>query len=304
MFGTKFEDIPIADDATTFKFDAYRDVEFELYTTKNPKIFQRVLIDDQKSLLASNFNPAHPTRLIIHGASTNGTSESITYPRNGYLKRGDFNVFGVNWGKGSSFSLKLPKRMKAVGEIVAKFIYFLIREGGASMDDMGIVGHSAGANIVSFVGKSTNGDLPLLVSQDPPRSFSKHFYGKSLPEKSDAKYVEVLHTAARKNSIFTREAVGHADYYPNGGADQPYCKRFTGNDRDYCNHMIAIAYFAEAIASEKGFWAKRCKTWVGIDEGKCEFDGVVKKMGGEPVDKTPGVFYLETEEDYPFAKGI
>lgn len=287
-------------------FDAYRDVEFELYTQKNPREHQRIFIDDATSLIASNFNPSHPTRFLIHGCCTNGSSESIQYPREGYMNKGEYNVFGVNWAKGAGlFPIRsYEKRMKDVGETVAKFIYFLIREGGASMRDMGVIGHSAGAVTVSFVGKSTNGTLPVQISLDPPKSYSYFIYGTIFPQKTDAKYVEVMHTAADESNMFIHLPLGHADFYPNGGRYQPYCYKVEESQQDHCNHMIAIAYFAESIQSKDGFWSKKCKNFEGILEGKCDSDGSYKKMGGEPINTTEGVYYLETGDDFPFAQGM
>lgn len=289
------------------KFDAYRDVEFELYTQRNPEAHQQVVIDNAESLAASTFNPLHPTRFLIHGCCTNGSSESIQYPRAGYMNQGDFNVFGVNWAKGANFYPQIrsyEKRMKDVGQTVAKFIYFLIREGGASMKDMGVIGHSAGAVTVSFCGAATNGTLPLQISLDPPKSLSYYLYGTLFPQRTDAKYVEVMHTAASETNMFIHLPLGHADFYPNGGMLQPYCDQYAeGQEKEYCNHMIAIAYFAESVQSEKGFWSKRCKKFEGVQEGKCDSDGVYKRMGGEPIDTTGGVYYLETQDKFPFAQG-
>uniref|UniRef100_A0A336MMA5 CSON003612 protein n=1 Tax=Culicoides sonorensis TaxID=179676 RepID=A0A336MMA5_CULSO len=221
MYGRK---ISIAELSTVenYKYEAYNDIEFELYTQKNPEVHQRVLIDDPSSLHNSNFNPLHPTRILIHGCCTNGSSESIQYPRAGYMKKGEFNVFGVNWSKGAEIFpnfLTYGRRMRSTGEVVAQFIDFLIRDGNASMQDMGVIGHSAGAIVVSFVGTATNSTLAVQI---------------------------------------------------------------------------------------KGFWAKRCKNFEGISNGKCDPEGsvtVYKKMGGEPVDTTEGMFYLKTADKYPFAQG-
>lgn len=307
MYGGKFPSQALyADGFLPPKFDAYRDVEFELYTQKNKEVHQRVLIDNQESLAASNFNPLHPTRLIIHGCCTNGTSESIQYPRAGYMNHGEFNVFGVNWAKGADFFpiTGYEKRMKDVGRTVAKFIDFLIQEGGAKMKDMGVIGHSAGAVVVSFVGVATNGTLPVQISLDPPQSLSYYLYGTYFPNKTDAKYVEVMHTAATEENMFIHLPLGHADFYPNGGAFQPYCEDMEeGGEKDHCNHMVAIAYFAESVQTEKGFWSKRCGNFEGVQEGRCDSDGVYKRMGGEPIDTTEGVYFLKTEKDYPFAQG-
>jgi len=305
MFGEEF-DINVVGRIKNPFFDAYKDVEFELYTQKNPEKHQRVIIDNFDSLKASNFNPQHPTRLIIHGAKTNGSSESIQYPKAGYMKKGEFNVFGVNWSKGAKKNMFLlyEFHMRAVGKIVGKFIEFLIHKGGASMDDMGVIGHSAGAITVSFVGKALNGTLPVLISLDPPKMFTYFLFKKHLPEKTDAKYVEVLHTSAGEGSPQDRNALGHADFYPNGGRFQPVCNTHESTEaQNHCNHMIAIDYFAESIHSLPGFWSKKCTNFENITKEGCIFEDGHKKMGGEPIDITEGIYFLTTNSEPPFAKG-
>ena len=45
--------------------------------------------------------------------------------------------------------------------------------------------------------------------------------------RNDANFVDVIHTCAYesnyKYSLGIRKALGHADFYPNGGSGQPEC---------------------------------------------------------------------------------
>lgn len=62
-------------------------------------------------------------------------------------------------------------------------------------------------------------------------------------DRSAAKYVDIVHTDA---SAFIRgglgmiESIGHVDYYPNGGTDQPGCGKS----------------FVEYVTLEKGSFVK------------------------------------------------
>ena len=49
------------------KFDVNRDVQFDLYTLRNPTKPQILKINDANSIDKSNFNRDLPTRIFIHG---------------------------------------------------------------------------------------------------------------------------------------------------------------------------------------------------------------------------------------------
>jgi hypothetical protein len=63
---------------------------------------------------------------------------------------------------------------------------------------------------------------------------------------SDALFVDVIHT----NSAFygTNVAIGHVDYYPNGGSTQPGCSLFSFKHQ--CSHSRSHDLFTESISSE------------------------------------------------------
>ena len=49
------------------KFDVSKDVQFDLYTLRNPTTAQILTIDNTTSIDESNFNRELPTRIFIHG---------------------------------------------------------------------------------------------------------------------------------------------------------------------------------------------------------------------------------------------
>lgn len=53
-------------------FEVTADVEFNLYTLKNPKKPQVVSPHNLTTILASNYNPNVPTRFFIHGWQERG----------------------------------------------------------------------------------------------------------------------------------------------------------------------------------------------------------------------------------------
>lgn len=114
-----------------------------------------------------------------------------------------------------------------------------------------------------------------------------HFAKAQPPIRLDriaAKYVDVVHTDASqfiRGGLGMTEKIGHVDYYPNGGTDQPGCRKsmakyiddangsfFLGNylqERDTinkkiaglrkylgCNHLRSYEFFIESINPNRG----------------------------------------------------
>lgn len=90
-------------------FNAETDTGFLLFTRSNPTVAQRITWTSA-SVQNSNFNSAHPVRIMIHGfnsgpgnsvrkISTDGDSSDdfffhkvVTASRGAYIQHGDFNV--------------------------------------------------------------------------------------------------------------------------------------------------------------------------------------------------------------------
>lgn len=58
--------------------------------------------------------------------------------------------------------------------------------------------------------------------------------------KTDARFVDVIHTNGGQLGV--KEEIGHYDFYPNGGEEQPGC-----GDNMKCSHERAPKLFAETI---------------------------------------------------------
>ena len=110
-----------------------------------------------------------------------------------------------------------------------------------------------------------------------------------------AKIVEIVHT----NGGFLGNpfAIGDLDFYPNGGGvTQPGCKL---DPLGTCAHSRSVEFYAESILTETGFYGIKCES---IKLDKC--DGQLEIMGdSDLITKEPGIYYLETRDQAPFAMG-
>lgn len=115
--------------------------------------------------------------------------------------------------------------------------------------------------------------LSRITGLDPAEP---HFAKTQAPvrlDKSAAKYVDIIHTDASqfiRGGLGIVESIGHVDFYPNGGTEQPGCGKsivqyindesgsFVKGLKKYlgCNHLRSHEYFYASI------------------DGKCSFKGV------------------------------
>ncbi|XP_047737021.1 lipase member H isoform X1 [Hyalella azteca] len=158
-----------------------------------------------------------------------------------------------------------------------------------------LVGHSLGSHLMGYAGSytSTFGDKPSLVGRitalDPAGPFFRNVDPLVRLDPSDAEYVDVIHTDSNEilpgipMSLGNPDPLGHVDFYPNGGSQQPGCSSSLGeelvlNQRDLktglldfmgCHHQRSVHYFLESIANACSFVAVECSSWENYQNGFC-----------------------------------
>lgn len=81
-------------DAIEPVFNPETDTRFMLRTRSNPNTNQQITWTSQ-SIQNSNFNSAHPVRILVHGWNSGLSSGMNTAPTASYLQLGNFNVIQV-----------------------------------------------------------------------------------------------------------------------------------------------------------------------------------------------------------------
>ncbi|RWR98506.1 pancreatic triacylglycerol lipase-like protein, partial [Dinothrombium tinctorium] len=209
------------------------DVTYSLYTAENkfkPDILRANMT--REDIANTHFDPKKPSKFIIHGYG--GSFDDMEWM--GDIKDlfmnlvpEEFNIFGVDWSKGAGtiVYMQAVANTRVVGALTAHFINKLIQFTNADLKDLHIIGHSLGAHVAGIVGKSVKPTkIRRITGLD---SAGPDFYKdnpKSRLDPTDATYVEVLHTDGGNliiEGLGLEDAVGHDDYYPNGGAQQPGC---------------------------------------------------------------------------------
>jgi len=284
-------------------FNVESDVVFELYTLKNKKQPQILKPGNVSSVTSSNFNQSLPTRIYIHGWQE-WAGNMKNYFNDAYLERAKLNVnlIAVNW-EASSRTLDYigsAGRVEPIGIYVAKLIDFMVANKLVSLKDIHVIGFSLGAHAAGYAGKNVkSGKLEKIVGLDPAGPLFKKKDAKLRLDKSDAKYVEVVHTCGYWLGIY--DPIGSTNFYPNHGKKQSGWRCWldvTGT----CSHYRAFKYFAESIYAPVKFDSMACKTFEAMEKSQCA--GNLTHLGGEPGNyrNDASIYYLETNGQSLFAK--
>ncbi|XP_076346356.1 pancreatic triacylglycerol lipase-like [Tachypleus tridentatus] len=266
-------------------------VQFNLYTRERSKDERVLKSSDKNSVLKSEFSANRPTKFIVHGYIDNKLfGVWMKDMKDEFLLSGDFNVIIVDWSGGN----KLPyyqatANTRVVGAEIALLISRLEEWAALKPEDCHIVGHSLGSHIAGYAGERLN-RLGRITAVDPAEPFFQNMPVEVRIDPSDALFVDVIHSDAK--TIFLMglgmsQTVGHVDFFPNDGTNQPGCKsdqilsfiidglnegmrRFVS-----CNHQRAVDFFHHSINSHRcvpvGY---ACQDWETFLQGRCVDCGV------------------------------
>ncbi|NXG49630.1 LIPR2 protein, partial [Psilopogon haemacephalus] len=105
-------------------------------------------------------------------------------------------------------------------------------------------------------------------------------------DKTDAEFVDVIHTDTAPTIPYLgfgmSTAIGHLDFYPNGGVEMPGCDKNSLSEivdldgiwegtRDFvaCNHLRSYKYYSDSIIYPDGFLGYPCASYSNFDTDAC-----------------------------------
>lgn len=313
-----FDDRPLPECAET------QGIVMKVYTRNNPKEGQLIT----RNYVPSVFNGDLLTMFIVHGWLQNENYVWMHDMKDAALQKGDFNVIIVGWSIGA---LRLnyfqsASNTRAVGAEIALVSNLTIQTTGSSRSRQYCVGHSLGSHVCGHAGHS--GQFGRITGLDPAGpAFDDRPPSVGLDQTS-ADLVDVIHTNYPSLLVFGLGAfrpLGHIDFYPNGGSQQPGCTVdpfggivnpagiFTGENSSLkiaievtlgCNHIRAYQFFTESIL-EDCFWSRDVICTNPSDlPGSCKSNGTVLQSLGFHANTYPGrgIFYLKTNPSSPFCR--
>lgn len=139
---------------------------------------------------------------------------------------------------------RAAQNTKLVAKQLAEFVRRLDRRG-LTMERVTLIGHSFGAQVAGLAGSELNGRVGRIFGLDPAGwLFTKPDIvgdAKRL-DRTDAVYVQCMHTNGNVIGLGSGVACGHQDFYPNAGvAPQPGCLRpREGSGLTTCEYMWLV----------------------------------------------------------------
>ncbi|XP_026684576.1 pancreatic triacylglycerol lipase-like [Diaphorina citri] len=207
------------------------------------------------------------------------------------LIKDDVNVIVNNWGAGSSPPYtQAVANIRLVGYMTAVLLNTLRREVGIRTEYVHLIGHSLGAHLSGYVGSTLrtvyNLKLGRITGLDPADPYFSGTESIVRLDPTDATFVDIVHTDAApfvKGGLGMGEPIGHLDFYPNGGENQPGCDQgmfafihlergsVVKGLRKYlgCDHIRSYEYFTESVNARCPFIAVECDTWDNFHAGNC-----------------------------------
>lgn len=145
----------------------------------------------------------------------------------------DINTIIVGWNGGNQWPYpRAVANTRMVARQMSMFLYYLAKvndldpNGKQFLDKIHLIGHSLGAHICAFVGQDFAGSLGRITGLDPAGPLFNTIDPDYRLDPTDARVVVAIHSNTyHVSSIYygIKRHVGHLDFYPNGGSNQPGC---------------------------------------------------------------------------------
>uniref|UniRef100_A0A1A9X5G7 Lipase domain-containing protein n=1 Tax=Glossina brevipalpis TaxID=37001 RepID=A0A1A9X5G7_9MUSC len=316
---------------------------FLLYTTKtfdNPK---NIDLNEPEALQHMGINPKGKLFFISHGYLETADIDWMLEMGQTLLKHepeGQAAVILIDWGNGSSPPyVQAVANIRLVGAITAHVIHMIYEE--LSLTDLSkvhIIGHSLGSHLAGYAGYHLQKDFGLKVGRitglDPAAPLFAETHSIVRLDRSDAHFVDVIHTDGNLlGGLGLYQRLGHVDFYPNGGMDNPGCdgrlQEYMRNSKNTivenmqefvgCNHVRSYQFFIESIKNNCPFMGITCESYEGFKAGKCsrcnENGHLCMRMGYHSYEdyskllkrnkistSKPPIMYLITGDQPPFCR--
>ncbi|KAJ8418287.1 hypothetical protein AAFF_G00139960 [Aldrovandia affinis] len=239
----------------------------------------------------------------------------------------DINCICIDWKEaGRTLYTQSASNIRVIGAQLAYMIELFKTTYQQRPETIHIIGHSLGAHLAGEAGRRTP-NLGRITGLDPAEPYFQGCPALVRLDPSDAKFVDVIHTDSLPMVPYLgmgmSQAIGHLDFYPNGGEHMPGCDKNIISEivdidgiwegtRDFvaCNHLRSYKYYSDSILHPEGFTGYPCHDGDVFDSGRCFpcADGACPLMGHHadkfrrPSGAEKMQFYLNTGDARPFGR--
>ncbi|CAL8102383.1 unnamed protein product [Orchesella dallaii] len=162
---------------------------------------------------------------LIHGFTDDSSTWMLTL-KDAYLNLRDTTVILVDWSRGASgYYPQIVANTRVVAREISLFIRY-VKTLWITPKRIHLVGHSLGAHIASYVGKSI-GNVYQITALDPAFPLFEGFPSPIRLHKEDAKHVLIFHSNIGPWGLGMKNPVGSVSIYLNNGRDQKGCTPMT-----------------------------------------------------------------------------
>ncbi|CAG9829545.1 unnamed protein product [Diabrotica balteata] len=209
--------------------------KFYLYTRSTDFNEPEVLYydDNDQSLNGSSFRISGPLKVVVHGYMSKWNEKAAMIITNSYLKMYDCNVILMDWhmgARGPHYPVAAANT-ELVGRQLGILLTNMVKKG-LDPRSIHLIGFSLGAHVSGTASESLKDKgylLGRITGLDPASPLFRNNYLRENYKKldrSDAKFVDVIHTDSSPfvtDGFGIWDPIGHVDFFPNGGQDQPGC---------------------------------------------------------------------------------
>ncbi|XP_026315666.1 pancreatic triacylglycerol lipase-like [Hyposmocoma kahamanoa] len=260
---------------------------YTLYTNERPNNGQQILLTTT-SVNALSIRSSTKCAIIVHGINDRGLGPMSTVVRDALLTSGTTNVIVVDWS-GGAVEEWATLSLEQVSKDAVELIRLLTITSRANPSNLHLIGFDMGAHIVGLIGRTSTYTIARITGLNPAKSLERH---SNALRRGDANYVEVIHTETSTHGILN--GVGHVDFYPHGGMDQPGCANDTA-----CSHNRAWELFAASLTHGRNIGYRCPSQREATSSEPCT--GFTLAVGTNDLVKYgSGVYRLETTDVYPY----
>jgi len=282
--------------------------ENELSFTNNVEIQGNPKSNSYDFATFENFDPLKKVVIIIHGwaimnskiqdtfrsqsRDTVKMPDWVTTLQQRILEADDVNAVVFDWRGGAYHGYSQSRSNTwTAGKDLALFIKTLMNRG-SSPSKIHLIGHSLGCHVAAIAAKTINaefadqtvpscggkkcGKIGRISAMDPAQPMYENSPNEVHLVKEDANLLDVYHTDGSSltfKSAGILKPIGHLDFYPNNGTDQPHCHLADSNlnpaEASVCDHIAAYQYFIQSANRNSDQLAIKCSSYGDYLNGKC-----------------------------------
>lgn len=238
-----------------------------------------------------------PLVIFMHGFTDDPSLFNFSVVNEAFHSKGHLNILALDASPLIRYMyLRSSTYVRFIGEKLGVTLAAMV-EAGLDRKNIHLVGHSLGSHIAGFAGKeffSLTGTLVGRISGlDPAGPAFSHQDQNLRLAPSDAEFVDVIHTNAGVYGMTS--PVGHVDFFPNGGEQQP------NTFFQFESHNRVVGLFAESVKNPEAFVARACENWEEFK--KDDYTSDISLMGYGCKPGTKGLYFLRTGDEKPYGLG-